>query len=67
MTWLFFDLILHLKDKNLVMRPKQNSLPISEITGLVLNTPRSGLGHMKDWLNTVMLWLSDYDTNNLQK
>ena len=43
------------------------ALPDSKIVGLVLNTPCSGIGHMKELLNTVMLRLSDCETNSFTK
>ena len=66
-TWLFFDKRLQIKDKHLVVRPKQKVVSDSEIKILVLKTPSSRLVHMLDWLLTVMLLLSDFETNNLRK
>ena len=67
MNWLFSDQRLQLKYKHLVVRPKQVALPDSDIAGLVLNIPRSRLGHTQDWLNTVMLWFSNCETDDLRK
>ena len=57
----------HMKDKDLVVMPKQEPVPDSEITILALKTPHSRLGHVQYWMGTVLLWLSYLETNNLIK
>ena len=59
--------MLHLKDKYLVVQTNQNELPDSEIASLILKMPCLRLDHTQDWLNTVMLWLSDSESDNLIK
>ena len=49
------------------MCPKLKALTYSDITGLVIKKTRSLLGHIQDLLATVMMWLSDCETNDLQK
>ena len=63
-TWFFSHQIIQIKEKHLVMRPKKKALLGSEIAGLVLKTPRSHMGPMQDWLDTVLLWISYCETNN---
>ena len=48
------------------MQPKQKALTESDILLWVLRIPYSRLGHKQNCLNTVMLWLSDHETDNLQ-
>ena len=66
MSLFFFDQGLHIKEKGLVVRPKQEAVPNIYITGLELNTPRSRLVHMLDWKVKVMLWLIDSETGDLR-
>ena len=62
MTWLFFGLEIQIKDKHLAVRPKQEAVPDSEITSLVLKTPTSQLVHAQDWMVKVLLWIDDHET-----
>ena len=61
-AWLFFSRRLQTKDNHLVVRLEKESVTNSAIPGLVLNTPWSRIGHMIDWLVTVLLWLSENET-----
>ena len=47
------------------MRPKQKALLVSEIAGLVKKIPHLRIGHTQDLLGTVMLWLSDSETDSV--
>ena len=42
------DQIPQIKHKNLILHTKQKALTNSDITGLVLKTPRSQIGHTED-------------------
>ena len=66
MTWIFFDQRLQLKDKHLVMRPQQESVPDSDIESLVLKTPHSQINHMLGWLVTVLLRISESETKDFR-
>ena len=48
-TWIFKDIILHLKYEHLVVRPKQGDVPECNIKILVPKTPRSRLVHILYW------------------
>ena len=58
---------LHINDKNLVMRPKQEATPKSETKVLLLKTQHSHIVFTLDWLGTVLLWFSYSETDNLRK
>ena len=64
-NWLPSNLIYYIKDKDLVVMPKQESIPDSKIATLALKTPSSRLGHVQYWMGTFLLWLSYLETNNL--
>ena len=66
-NWLFYDQRLQIKYNHIVVMPKLMALPENEVSGLVLKTPRSQLGHTQELLATVMLWLTDREIENLQK
>ena len=66
-NWLSSDLRFHIKDKDLVVMPKQEPVPDSEIAILSLKMPHSRIGHVQYWMGTVLLWLSYLETNNLIK
>ena len=57
-----FGLEIQIKDKHLAVRPKQEAVPDSEITSLVLKTPTSQLVHAQDWMVKVLLWIDDHET-----
>ena len=58
---------LQIKDKHLVVRPKQEAVANSETKILLLKTPHAGLVCTLDWQDTVLLWLSLSKTDNLGK
>ena len=56
-----------LKVNHTVKQKNQESYPDSEIKILVLKIPCSRMVLPLDWLDTMMLWLSSRETNNLTK
>ena len=66
-TWLFSHQKTKIKYKDLVMRPKQEAASGNDIASLALKTPWLRLGHLQDWMVTVIFFLSGCVTANLQK
>ena len=48
------------------MWPKQKALPNSDIAVFLLKTPYARLGHMQEFLATVLFLICDRETKNLQ-
>ena len=62
-----FGAKFNIKYKYLVVQPIQKAAPESDIAKLVPKTPRSWLCYILDLMGTVMLYLSDSETNYSQK
>ena len=66
-TWLFLNPRIQIKGNCLIMKPKQEAVPNSDIKLLVIKTPCSRLVHILYFLGTVMLLLSDFQNDDFTK
>ena len=65
MNWFVMGQRLQLKYNHLVVCPKQEVFLVGNISSLVLKKAWQRLGHPQDWMGTLLLWLSDRETDHL--